>query len=147
MELDVLPCCLTFSRECVMAAVELVHAGLSREILGAFYDVFRELGSGFLEQVYKRAMVIALAERGVASEREVPTTVYFRGQSVGDYRMDLVVERSVILECKTADKIAVSHKVQTLHYLRATDYRLGVILNFGPTPTFKRIVNDTSRRR
>jgi GxxExxY protein len=129
-----------------MRADHLVHGELSHEIVGAFYEVFNELGSGFLEQVYKRAMVIALQDRGIASEREVPAAVYFRGRSVGDYRMDLVVEKSVMLECKTAEKIAISHKVQTLHYLRATNHRLGMILNFGPTPTFKRVVNDTSRK-
>lgn len=130
-----------------MSGVQLVHGELSREIVGAFHKVFRELGSGFVEQVYQRAMVIALADRGIASEREVQTTVYFGGRSIGDYRMDLVVENAVILECKTAEKIAIPHKVQALNYLRATHHRLGVILNFGPTPTFKGIVNDSSRRR
>jgi GxxExxY protein len=129
-----------------MCAGQLVHGELSRELIGAFYEVFNELGSGFLEQVYQRAMVIALQDRGIASEREVPAAVYFRGRSVGDYRMDLVVDKSVRLECKTAEKIAISHKVQSLNYLRATNHRLGMILNFGPTPTFKRVVNDTSRK-
>ncbi len=72
-----------------MRADHLVHGELSHETVGAYYEVFNELGSGFLEQVYKRAMVIALQDRGIASEREVPAAVYFRGRSVGDYRMDL----------------------------------------------------------
>jgi GxxExxY protein len=129
-----------------MRADQLVHGDLSEQIVGAFYEVFNELGSGLLEQVHKRAMVIALEDRGILSEREVPAAVYFRGRSVGDYRMDLVVEKSVMLECKTAEKIAVSHKVQSLNYLRATNHRLGMILNLGPTPTFKRIVNETRRK-
>ena len=127
--------------------IELVHGDLCRQVVGVFYDVFRELGAGFLERAYQRALEIALRERGLSVEREVPATVYFRGHSIGDYRLDLVVANALVVECKTAERIVVSHKVQLLNYLKATDYRLGVILNFGPTPTFKRLVYDTARRR
>lgn len=129
-----------------MTRIELVHGELSREIVGAFYEVFKELGTGFLEGAYHRAMVIALEDRGLASQREVPTTVYFRGRSIGEYRMDLVVENAIVVECKTAERITPPHRVQLLNYLRATDYRLGLVLNFGATPEFKRMVNDTSRK-
>ena len=126
---------------------ELVHGELSHEVVGAFYEVYRELGSGFLEGAYQRAMVIALADRGLTCRREVPTTVHFRGHVVGEYRMDLLVSDVIIVECKKAEKIGEPHRVQTLNYLRAADLRLGMILNFGNTPTFARVVNDTNRKR
>jgi GxxExxY protein len=92
-------------------------------------------------------MQIALKDAGIPSDREVPTTVYFRGNSIGEYKLDLLVKNAIVVECKTADQIVAPHKVQLLNYLKATNYTLGLILNFGPTPTFKRIVYESTRRR
>jgi GxxExxY protein len=118
----------------------LVHEELTREIIGAFYEVYREIGAGFLESVYQRSMPIALAARGVSSETEVPITMRFRGLVVGEYRADLIAEGKVIVETKVSDKIVQPHELQLLNYLRAADLRVGLLLNFGPRPTFRRLL-------
>jgi len=120
---------------------------LGQQIVGVFYEVYRELGHGFLESAYQRAMHIALSERGIHCEREVPVSVQFRGRIVGEYRMDLVANRAFVIECKTADKISPAHHAQLLNYLKATDYNLGLILNFGPKPSFKRLIYESARAR
>jgi GxxExxY protein len=118
----------------------LVHEGLTREIIGAFYEVYREIGPGFLEAVYQRSMPIALAGRGVKSEREVAITMRFRGLVVGEYRADLIAEGKVLIETKACDSIADAHESQVLNYLRAADLRVGLLLNFGPRPAFRRLL-------
>jgi GxxExxY protein len=126
--------------ETVRAALALVHGELTREIIGAFYDVYNELGYGFVESVYQRALPLALIARGIRRERELPLTVRFRGAVVGDYRADLVVEGRVIVESKVAEKILPVHEMQLLNYLRATQITVGLVLNFGPRPTFRRLL-------
>jgi len=118
----------------------LVHGDITREIIGAFYETYRELGHGFLEAVYQRALPMALAARGVRSEREVPLVVRFRGSVVGEYRADLIVESRVLVETKVGEKIIQAHEMQLLNYLSATRLRVGLILNFGPRPTFRRLL-------
>ena len=125
--------------------VELIHGELTHRIIGVFYEVFRELGTGHLEKVYQRAMQIALNDVGISSQLEVPTTVYFRERSVGGYRSDLIVERRVILECKTADRIVDGHRAQLINYLKSNRYKVGLILNFGRQPTFERVVFESLR--
>jgi GxxExxY protein len=122
------------------AGIALVHGELTHEIIGAFFEVYNELGYGFVESVYQRALPLALVARGVQSEREVPLTVRFRGSVVGDYRADLVVEGKVIVESKVAEKILPVHEMQLLNYLRATRITVGLVLNFGPRPTFRRLL-------
>jgi GxxExxY protein len=122
------------------AGLALVHGALTREIIGAFFDVYNELGYGFVESVYQRALPLALTARGARSEREVPLTVQFRGVAVGDYRADLVVEGKVIVESKVADRIFPVHEMQLLNYLKATGIALGLVLNYGPQPTFRRLL-------
>lgn len=118
----------------------LMHGEISRGILGAFYDVYNEMGPGFLEAVYQRALPVALAERGIASEREVPILVRFRGEIVGEYRADLVVERKVIVECKVTEKVLPYHEAQLLNYLKATRISVGLVLCFGARPSFRRLL-------
>ena len=130
-----------------LARVELIHGELTHRIIGVFYEVFRELGTGHLEKVYQRAMQIALNDVGISSRLEVPTTVYFRERRVGGYRSDLIVERRVILECKTADRIVDGHRAQLINYLKSTGYTVGLLLNFGRQPTFERVVFETLRNR
>ena len=122
------------------AGLALVHGELTRHIIGAFFEVYNELGYGFVESVYQRALPLALAAQGVRSEREVPLSVRFRGEVVGDYRADLIVEGKVIVESKVADKILPVHEMQLLNYLRATGITVGLVLNFGPRPTFRRLL-------
>jgi GxxExxY protein len=127
------------------AGLALVHGELTREIIGAFFDVYNELGYGFVESVYQRALPVALAARGVRSEREVPLTVRFRGAVVGDYRADLVVDGRVIVESKVAEKILPVHEMQLLNYLRATGIVVGLVLCFGPRPTFRRLLLTSAK--
>ena len=126
--------------ETTREGLALMHGALTREIIGAFFDVYNELGYGFLESVYQRALPIALAARGVRSEREIPLAVRFRDAVVGDYRADLVVEGRVIVESKVAIKVLAVHEIQLLNYLKATGIALGLILNFGPQATFRRLL-------
>jgi len=118
----------------------LLDADVTKEIIGAFFEVYNELGSGFSESVYQRAMPIALAERGLLAEREVALHVRFRGHPVGDYRADLIVETRIIVEVKAAEQLVRAHERQLVNYLRATNLRLGLLLNFGPKATFRRLI-------
>jgi GxxExxY protein len=88
----------------------LVHGEITRQIIGAFFDVYNALGYGFVESVYQRALPLALTARGVAGEREVPLTVRFRGVVVGEYRADLIAEGKVIVETKVATGFTPSTK-------------------------------------
>jgi len=124
----------------------LKHSALTEKIIGAFYSVYNDLGPGFLESVYQRSMAIALLEAGLSAQMEVPVPVWFRGQQVGDFRADLVVEQIVLLELKTARAIDSSHEGQILHYLRATQIELGLLLNFGPKAEFKRFILENNNK-
>lgn len=125
----------------------LIHSGLTDQILHCFYGVFNELGFGFLESVYHEAMVIALKEAGLSVDSRVRIPVSFRGRQIGQFEADLLVEQRVILELKTTQSIAASHEAQLLNYLKATDIEVGFVLNFGSSPSFKRLYFDNSRKR
>ena len=125
----------------------LKHAALTERIIRIFYQVYNELGFGFLEAVYENATAIALVEAGIKAVQQAPIPVYFRGRQVGDYRCDLLVEDKVILELKAVKAITPEHQAQALHYLRATEIEVALILNFGERPDFKRLVFDNDRKR
>jgi GxxExxY protein len=122
------------------------HSELTELIIGVFYEVYNELGFGFLESVYRNSLHLALLEKGLAVEQEVPVTVFFRGKNVGDFRADLVVNETILLELKTAEQIVAAHESQVLNYLRSTSLELGLILNFGPRPQVRRMLLDNSRK-
>lgn len=125
---------------------KLKHSDTTEKIIGVFFDVYNELGHGFLESVYQESMALALADAGLRVEREVLVPVFFRGNSVGDYRADLVVDGVVIVELKTVKTLDAAHEAQLFHYLRATEIEVGILLNFGPKPQFKRIAYDNDRK-
>jgi len=120
---------------------------LTEKIIGVFFDVYNELGFGFLESVYHKSMIIALRDAGVTADRQVSLPVFFRGHLVGDFLADILVERAVILELKAAGELASDHDSQLLNYLRATECEVGLLLNFGPKPRFKRLAFDNDRKR
>ena len=126
---------------------KLMHVELTEKIIGCFYDVFNELGYGFLESVYHEAMLIALRSVGLSVESKVKIPVHFRGKQVGYFEADCVVERKVVLEFKAADSIATPHESQLLNYLKATAIEIGLLMNFGPKPVFKRFLFDNERKR
>ena len=120
----------------------LLHERLSKIIVPTFYDVYRELRDGFLESNYRNAMAIALEDEGLLVEQEKWVDVHFRGRVINRFRLDLVVEGLVVLECKAAQSIAREHRAQLLNYLHATRLPLGYVLNFGAAPSHKRLVYD-----
>lgn len=125
----------------------LQHGERTERVIKAFFDVYNELGSGFLEAVYQRAMLLALRHIGLNAVAEAPIIVRFRGEIVGEHRADLIVESTVLVELKAARALEPAHEAQLLNYLRATDIEVGLLLNFGPSPTIKRFVFDNARKR
>jgi GxxExxY protein len=125
----------------------LKHAALTEKILKVFYQVYNELGFGFLESVCENSLAIGLTGAGMKVRQQVHIPVYFRGQQVGDFRCDLLVEEKVILEIKAVKAITPEHHAQTLNYLRATEVEVALILNFGEKPDFKRLVFDNARKK
>lgn len=105
-----------------------MYPALSSRVIGLFYDVYNELGNGLLEAAYRRSMAIAIVDSGLNCEQEVPIEARFRGHVVGEYRIDLVVERCIILECKTSDSLSANYKTQIRNYLRISGLSLGMIL-------------------
>lgn len=121
--------------------MELLHEELTKEIIGAAFEVHNELGYGFLEKVYQRAMQVELLHRGFAAAMEFPIQVRFRGAIVGDYEADLCVEEKVIVELKVAKHYNPEDEPQLLNELRATGIRVGILINFGKDRVeFKRFV-------
>jgi GxxExxY protein len=125
----------------------LKHSELTEKIIGVFCDVYTELGYGFLESTYAAAMIVALQQCGLTVAREVAVPVRFRGRKIRPYFADLIVERHVLLELKAACSIEPAHEAQLLHYLRATNIEIGLLLNFGLQPQFRRLIFDNDRNK
>lgn len=111
----------------------VLYKDLSYKIVGLAMEVHRELGPGFLEKVYENSLMILFEENGISAVSQYPIQVLFHDRVVGDYYADIVVENSILLELKAQERMLLIHKAQTLHYLRATGYRLALLLNFGKT--------------
>jgi GxxExxY protein len=110
-------------------------------IRGAVYEVNRELGAGFLEKVYENALLVELLKRGLKAENQVPIKVKYKGVEVGEYYADILVENQVILEIKAVDSLQKIHEAQLLNYLKATGYKVGLLVNFAhPKAEIKRFV-------
>lgn len=127
----------------------LMHENLTGQIIKAFYSVYNELGYGFLEKVYENALALELESMDLRVGRQRPLKVYYIGRQVGDYYADLVVEGLVIIELKCAETLCEAHEAQLLNYLKATEIEVGLLLNFGPKPAFRRKIftNDKKRHR
>ena len=126
--------------------VALKYKELTHKVIGVFNDVYNELGHGFLESVYQRSLGVALVAAGLKVRSQVKIPVWFRGQRVGMFEGDLLVEESMLLELKTARCLDLAHQAQLLNYLRATDIEVGLLLNFGLKPEFKRLILHNSRK-
>jgi GxxExxY protein len=125
----------------------LKHSDIKEKIIGIFYDVYNELGYGFLESVYEESLVIALREAGLKVNRQVPVPVWFREHKVGEFKADVMVEDRVLVELKSARTMEPAHEAQLLHYLKATQIVVGLLLNFGPRPQFRRLLFDSDRKK
>lgn len=126
---------------------DLKHGSVTDQILKVFYDVYNELGHGFLELVYHRSLVLALEETGLQVSSRVTIPVWFRGRRVGHFEADVLVENCVLLELKAARTLDSSHRAQLMNYLKATEIEVGLLLNFGERPGFKRVVFDNLKKQ
>jgi len=118
----------------------LLYGDITEKILEAAFEVSKELGFGFLESVYRNAMVIAMRAKRLKVEIEKPISVIFRGQSVGQFYADLFVDDKVIVELKAVSALAPEHSAQTINYLKATGIEVGLLINFGrPKIEYKRL--------
>jgi GxxExxY protein len=114
---------------------------LTYQINGAVYEVNKVLGAGFLEKVYEKALLVEFKRRNLAAEFQVPITVKYKDEIVGDYFADIVVEGKIILEVKAVDSLSKMHEAQLLNYLRATGITIGLLINFKhPKADIKRLV-------
>ncbi len=125
---------------------DLSKGEITQKIIGVFFEVYNELGHGFLESVYGKSLELALNSTGFIACRKIEIPVMFRGHNVGDFQADMLVENLILLELKTARVLDSSHEAQLLNYLRATEIEVGLLLNFGLRPQFKRLVFDNPRK-
>lgn len=115
---------------------------VSEKIIGAAFEVSNVLGAGFLEKVYENALNLELMSRGLETKQQAPLKVFYKGELVGDYFADILVEKEVIIEVKTVKQLDNIHSAQCLNYLRITGLKLCLLINFNkPRVEIKRIVN------
>lgn len=127
--------------------MELLHANLTDAIIKTFYEVYNELGYVFLEKVYQNALFLELKNKGYQVEAQKKIKVYYKGTEVGEYYADLIVENLIILELKAVDYIVKDFENQILNYLRSTDCEVGLLLNFGKKPEFRRKIFENNRKK
>jgi GxxExxY protein len=118
----------------------LKYEELTDIIIKTYYEVYNELGYGFLENVYQNAMFFALQDAGLNVEAQWPVKVFHRGREVGKYFADIMVNDLVILELKAVPDLLLEHELQLVNYLKATHFEVGLLFNFGKEPKFKRKV-------
>ncbi len=109
-------------------------------ILKAFFKVYNTLGYGFLEKVYENSMLIELRKMGLGCSNQLPIQVFYDDHVVGDYIADILVEELVIVELKAIETLAPIHEAIVVNYLKGTELEVGLLLNFGPKPEYKRRV-------
>lgn len=125
----------------------MLHEEVTGKAIGMFYKVYNDLGYGFLEMVYENALAMKLRQIGLNVQQQAPILVYYEGTIIGKYKADILVNGCVMLELKTVESIAPEHLAQLLNYLKATQIEVGLILNFGPTPQFKRLMLTNDRKQ
>ena len=118
----------------------MLYRDITSRILEACFEVINELGAGFVESVYQKALLIALREKGLKVGAHVPLKVMFRDQCVGDFVADLLVEDKIVVELKAVKALAPEHQAQTINYLKATGLDVALLVNFGrPKLEYKRL--------
>ena len=118
--------------------MDLLHDDITSKIIKAFYNVYNKLGYGFLEKVYENSMMIELRKQGLSVVKQETIKVFYEEELVGSYYADILVEDEVILELKAASSLTEKHEAQLLNYLKATELEVGLLLNSGTKPKFKR---------
>ncbi|MES2131501.1 MAG: GxxExxY protein [Bacteroidota bacterium] len=125
----------------------LLHKDLTEIIIKVYYDVYNELGYGFLEKVYQNAMVMELEERGFKVEAQKKILVHYRETVVGEYYADILVNDTIILELKSCELLVPEHEAQLLNYLRATEFEVGLLFNFGKKVAFRRKIYTNDQKK
>jgi GxxExxY protein len=125
-----------------MRPEELVEEGLTRSVIGAFYEVYNTLGFGFLEHLYALALEIELREGGRAVARQVGIPVFYKGRELGYQRLDMIVDEKLVVEIKSTFELHGAAQRQLLGYLQSTRLEVGLLLHFGPKPRFYRVVSS-----
>ena len=126
--------------------MHLLNNKLTSLILKTYYEVYNELGYGFLEKVYQNALLIELKNKGLEVTPNKKIKVYYKGENVGDYYADIIVNDTVVLELKAAEYIIDQFENQLLNYLKGTDCEVGLLLNFGKKPEFRRKIYENKRK-
>ena len=116
------------------------HSEITDKIIKAYYNVYNQLGYGFLEKVYEHALMIELPKFGLECKNQFPIKVFYDKKNVGEYFADLLINDLVIVELKAAESLCSEHECQLINYLKATNLEVGLLLNFGKMPQFKRKV-------
>jgi GxxExxY protein len=129
-----------------LTITDYLHKDLTDRIIRCFYEVYNTLGFGFLEKVYERALTIELIKSGLSVRNQVPIKVHYKGELVGDYYSDIIVEDRVILELKAAEAVVEEHEFQLINYLKATNIEIGLLLNFGKKPEIRRKIFTNDRK-
>lgn len=120
----------------------MLYEDITGKILEASFEVSNELGNGYLESVYEKALLIALRQKGLTADNQVPLQVKFRGEIVGEFFVDILVENKVLIELKTATALTKENYAQTINYLKATGIEVGLLINFGaPKIEYRRFNN------
>lgn len=127
--------------------MKYLHQDVTEKIIKAYYNVYNELGYGFLERVYENALLIELKALGLECQKQKPISVSYKGYNVGEYFADIIVENKVIIELKAAEGIVKEHEAQLLNYLRATEIEVGLLLNFSKKPQFKRQIFENTYKK
>lgn len=127
--------------------MELLHKNLTDSIIKSFYKVYNTLGYGFLENVYLNSIFNELSSQGFRCEKQLPICVHYNGSIVGNYFADLIINDLVIIELKAAEGLREEHECQLVNYLRATDIEVGLLLNFGKEPEFRRKIFTNDKKK
>ena len=121
----------------------LKHEQITKSVIGCAFEVINELGAGFLESVYEKALLLALRQKGLSAISQHPVKVLFRGECVGDFYADIFVEEKVIVELKAVKAVAPENQAQIINYLNATGIEVGLLINFGnPKLEYKRFTRS-----
>jgi GxxExxY protein len=124
----------------------LLAGEVTRRLVGAFFETYNEIGFGFSEALCAASLAIVLEDHGIEFQKEPRIDVSFRGRRIGTTRPDFVVEGVVVLELKALRTLEPWHSAQMLNYLRATTIEVGLLLNFGREPEFKRSIYTNDRK-
>lgn len=127
--------------------MEILHQEITDKILKAFYKVYNELGFGFLEKVYENTLIIELKRMGLICYKQQPVYVFYDEINVGSYYADIIVNNCVIIELKAAEALVEANELQLVNYLKATQIEIGLLLNFGKVPSFKRKIFTNDKKK